>query len=108
MYGNRCVSRKQYRSLDFLKPVSGAKCGSTAIDRNFYLLLSKRFGHAFDSLPLKKKGPGSNLMKAFEQVKRDFGYLSEDQIHELPLNMFIEKPDPEYFDVDERLVLLTR
>ena len=71
------------------------------------MLLSKRFGDAFDSLPLKKKGPGSNLMKAFEQVKRDFGYSKDSHTHELPLNMYTEKADPEYFDDDERLVLLS-
>lgn len=46
-------------------------------------------------------------MKAFEQVKRDFGYSADDRTHELPLNMLIEKPDPDYFDNDERLVVLT-
>lgn len=72
------------------------------------MLLSKRFGNAFDSLPLRKRGPGSNLMKAFEQVKRDFGYSEDGHTHELPLNMSIDKPNPEHFDDDERLVLLTK
>ena len=77
------------------------------IDRNCYMLMSQRFGSAFDSLPHKRKGPGSDFMKAFEQVKRDFGYSEEDTVHELPLNMSIDKPDPEYFDKVERLVKIT-
>lgn len=77
------------------------------IDRNFYMLMSRRFGSAFDNLPHKRKGPGSDFMRAFEQVKRDFGYSGEDTIHELPLNMPIGDPNPEHYDDVERLVKIT-
>lgn len=69
--------------------------------------MSEPFGKAFDDLPTKKKGPGSEFMKAWEQVKRDFGHADEDTGYELPLNINITKPDPEYFDEDERIVKLS-
>ncbi|KAJ0417519.1 hypothetical protein BJY00DRAFT_325500 [Aspergillus carlsbadensis] len=87
----------------------GGKCGSTAVDRNFYMLMKCRFGKAFESLPRRRTGPGSEFMNKFEIVKRDFGLKTEedDAIHQLPLNMVLPEVDPEHFDVDERLVLIT-
>ncbi|KAL4881112.1 hypothetical protein BJY04DRAFT_218627 [Aspergillus karnatakaensis] len=86
----------------------GGKCGSTAIDRNFYRLMSNRFGNDFDKLPSKKKAPGSDFMRKFELIKRDFGYSEEeDTIFELPLSMTLKKPDPEHFEDDEQMVLLS-
>ena len=46
-------------------------------------------------------------MKAFEQLKRDFGHSSTNRVYELPLNMNLPEADPEYFDDDERLVRLS-
>ena len=69
--------------------------------------MSKRFGRAFDTLPLRRKGPGSEFMKAFERVKRFFGHSSENRVYELPLNMTAANIDPEFFDDEERLVRLT-
>jgi hypothetical protein len=91
----------------FYRTVLGGKCGSTAVDRNFYKLLSARFGDTFDSLPLKRKGPGSDLMKKFELIKGDFGHSTQDMTYELPLNLKIDKVDPEYYDEEERLVLIS-
>ncbi|GIJ81658.1 hypothetical protein Asppvi_000157 [Aspergillus pseudoviridinutans] len=85
----------------------GGKCGSTAVDRNFYKLMSDRFGDAFDNLPTKRKGPGSEFMKKFEIIKRDFGNSDEETTFELPLNMTVANPDPEFFDEEERLVLIS-
>ncbi|EFR01012.1 hypothetical protein MGYG_04014 [Nannizzia gypsea CBS 118893] len=86
----------------------GGKCGSTAIDRNLYSLMSRRFGKAFNMLPSKKKGPGSEFMRKFEMIKKDFGYnMEEDRIHELPLNMIANEVKSEYFDAEERLVMLS-
>ncbi|RHZ47431.1 Hsp70 family protein [Aspergillus thermomutatus] len=85
----------------------GGKCGSTAVDRNLYQLMSQRFGEAFDNLPMRMKGPGSQFMKAFESIKRDFGYSDEENVFELPLNMKLTDARPQYFNDDERLVLLS-
>ncbi|OAL66732.1 hypothetical protein A7C99_2125 [Trichophyton rubrum] len=96
--------------LSFEEPCTGigGKCGSTAIDRNSYRLMSRRFGKAFDMLPAKKKGPGSEYMRKFEIIKKDFGFnIEEDKIYELPLNMRANKVKAEYFDDEERLVLLS-
>lgn len=71
--------------------------------------MSQRFGKAFDMLPAKKKGPGSEFMRKFEIIKKDFGFnIEEDRIHELPLNMIASTVKSEYFDAEERLVLLSR
>ncbi|EAW24744.1 Hsp70 family protein [Aspergillus fischeri NRRL 181] len=86
---------------------TGGKCGSTAVDRNFYKLMSDRFGDAFDRLPTKRKSPGSEFMKRFEIIKRDFGNSDEETTFELPLNMTVDNPDPEFFDEEERLVLIS-
>ncbi|RAL15262.1 Hsp70 family protein [Aspergillus homomorphus CBS 101889] len=83
----------------------GGKCGSSAIDREFYRLMSRRFGAAFDLLKPKSKGPGSYLMNKFEIIKRGFG-LSHQAMFELPLNMKLEKVDPRYYDEEERVVFL--
>ncbi|KAL2862593.1 Hsp70 family protein [Aspergillus lucknowensis] len=85
----------------------GGKCGSTAVDRNFYKLMSDRFGDDFDKLPIKRKSPGSEFMNKFEIIKRDFGNSDEKTIFELPLNMTVANPDPKYFDEEERLVLIS-
>uniref|UniRef100_A0A093VJ31 Heat shock 70 kDa protein 12B n=1 Tax=Talaromyces marneffei PM1 TaxID=1077442 RepID=A0A093VJ31_TALMA len=85
----------------------GGKCGSTALDRNFYKLMSERFGPAFDTLPAKKKGPGSAFMGRFEVLKRNFGIESEDTTHELELSMRPSQVDPQYYDEDEGAVIIS-
>lgn len=70
--------------------------------------MSERFGEAFDKLPMKRKGPGSEFMRRFETLKRDFGVSDEQDVHELPLNMTLDNPDPKYFDEDERMVIISR
>ncbi|OAX80402.1 hypothetical protein ACJ72_05262 [Emergomyces africanus] len=85
----------------------GGKCGSTAVDRNFYQLMSDRFGDAFENLPMKRKGAGSELMNKFEVIKKDFGHSNEPTIFELPLNMNAPDASPKYFDDEERMVLLS-
>lgn len=47
-------------------------------------------------------------MKKFEIIKRDFGHSDEDTTFELPLNMTLQDPDPDYFDEEERLVIISR
>lgn len=47
-------------------------------------------------------------MNKFELIKRDFGYSDDEQTYELPLDIALTKADPEYFDVDERLVLISK
>ncbi|KAL2819072.1 hypothetical protein BDW59DRAFT_181760 [Aspergillus cavernicola] len=85
----------------------GTVCGSTAIDRNFYRLMSKRFGAAFDKLPVKRKSAGSEFMKRFEIIKRDFGNSDGQSTFELPLNMTVQNADDRYFDEEERLVIIS-
>ena len=70
--------------------------------------MSARFGASFDNLPMKLKGPGSEFMRAFESVKRNFGPSDEKVNYQLPLNMKVTKRDPESFDPDERLVFISR
>jgi hypothetical protein len=50
----------------------GKKCGATFIDRNFYDLMSRRFGEAFTKRPFEKTGPGSNFMEDFQRIKHNF------------------------------------
>jgi hypothetical protein len=70
--------------------------------------MSERFGNAFDEVPLKRKGPGSEFMKKFEHVKRDFGFSKEDKVNALLLRMKLKDPDPKFYDEEESWVLLSK
>ena len=88
----------------------GGKMGGTTIDRNLHNLLEKRFGKAFTSLPLKKRGGKSAFMTAFEQCKRDFDGRP-NQTFELPLKMKMlseDETDVTGYDFEEEQVLITR
>lgn len=74
--------------------------------------MEAKFGIAFSKLPLKKIAAGSNFMKAFEAVKRDFqGDLKDGKIYELHLNMKkLDEGDPaiaEIYDFEEGMVKIT-
>jgi hypothetical protein len=59
-------------TVDEAVPGEGGKCGSTAIDRRLYALLSKRFEKAFSELPPEKTGVGSRFMRDLELGKCGF------------------------------------
>ncbi|TGO59585.1 hypothetical protein BCON_0043g00440 [Botryotinia convoluta] len=100
------IQVQPYLIFDELCVGIGGKCGSTNIDRNLHLMLSKRFGLAFDDLPFGQKGPGSRFMTAFEALKRDFGRNDEREVGELgPLNLDVQ--DSDHYDTEDRLVLLS-
>jgi hypothetical protein len=63
---------KPYVTVDEAVPGEGGKCGSTAIDRRLYALLSKRFAKAFSELPPEKTGVGSRFMRDLELGKCGF------------------------------------
>jgi hypothetical protein len=85
---------------------AGAKCGSTYIDRNFHELMTDRFGKAYTSISESDRGPGSRFMDTFESAKKDFGSTPYDGEGQVYLKM--EVADSEYYDSDERRVLLSR
>ncbi|KAL4900219.1 hypothetical protein BDW74DRAFT_182974 [Aspergillus multicolor] len=85
----------------------GAKCGSTAIDREFYGLMRRKFGKAFTDLSRIKTAPGSHFMNQFERIKRDFGHDSENTTYDLPLRMGTTTADPAYFRADEGQVVIS-
>ncbi|THV47569.1 hypothetical protein BGAL_0302g00120 [Botrytis galanthina] len=100
------IQVQPYLIFDELCVGIGGKCGSTNIDRNLHLLLSKHFGSAFDDLPFGQTGPGSRFMAAFETLKRDFGRNDEREVGELgPLNLDVH--DSDHYDTEDRLVLLS-
>ncbi|EHY53392.1 hypothetical protein HRR83_003599 [Exophiala dermatitidis] len=88
---------------------AGAKCGSTSVDRRFTEWMTLKFGAAFTSLDLKKRGPGSLFMQAFESAKRHFGHRDSSHIwYEIePLDMELEAPSVNY-DEDEQCVKIPR
>lgn len=47
-------------------------------------------------------------MNKFEIIKRDFGYPSAEMTHELFLNMNPVGVNPEYFNEDESLVIVSK
>ncbi len=67
---------------------SAGKCGGTFVDRNFFKLMTDRFGEAFTSLDPEQIGPGSVFMDHFEQRKKDFSHSSANRrAHRIPLFM---------------------
>jgi len=84
----------------------GGKCGATYLDRNLHLLLSERFGNAFDSLSEEKKAHGSKFMREFESVKRDYRH-SGAKSYTLPLRMD-NISQSSYYDKDENEIIITR
>ncbi|KAK3070302.1 hypothetical protein LTR53_010703 [Teratosphaeriaceae sp. CCFEE 6253] len=86
----------------------GGKCGATYIDRNLHELMRQRFGSAFDEIEMRRKGPGSRFMNAFESVKRGFGAQGDSLVKEIgPLNMK-GVGSSQYYDDEEGMVRLTR
>jgi hypothetical protein len=83
-------------------------CGATAIDRNFYLLMSERFGASFKELPFTQKAPGSKFMDIFQVIKETFCCSAVDRVYRLPLAMALNNPNPTFFDAENQLVLLSR
>ncbi|RHZ64968.1 hypothetical protein CDV55_100109, partial [Aspergillus turcosus] len=94
-------------SFDELTSAIGGMCGATAIDRNFYLLMSERFGAAFNDLPFTRKGPGSRFMDTFQMFKETFCCSAEDRVYQLPLRMALDNRNPSFFDTENQLVLLS-
>ncbi|KAH1711934.1 hypothetical protein KXX40_008602, partial [Aspergillus fumigatus] len=82
-------------------------CGATAIDRNFYLLVSERFGAAFKNLPLTETGADSNFMGSFQTIKEEFSCSAVDKVYRLPLAMALNSPNPTFFDAENQFVLLS-
>jgi hypothetical protein len=86
--------------------MTGGKCGSIYIDRNFHVLLSSRFGDAFDQLPYAQKRPGSIFMSTFEESKCEFESDPDESAFDVgPLNMAVEASA--YYDVEEQSVTLS-
>ncbi|GIZ48282.1 hypothetical protein CKM354_001135000 [Cercospora kikuchii] len=86
----------------------GGKCGATSIDRSLQQLMSKRFGDAWDSIGVHRKGPGSNFMNKWEIVKRQFGDVGDDRTHTLgPLNLK-GVTESKWYDEEEGMVRLTK
>ncbi|CAM1501732.1 Fc.00g037160.m01.CDS01 [Cosmosporella sp. VM-42] len=83
---------------------TGAKCGSTAIDRAFHKWMTKRFGSAYNSVPRNSRGPGSKFMHAFESAKRNFD--GSDEVFEIyPINM--TAPASDEYDKPQGTVMLS-
>lgn len=87
----------------------GAKCGATAIDRKFVQWMENKFGAAYTTLDIKKRGPGSAFMQSFESQKKNFGDKDNDRdVFEIgPIMMDLEVPSIKY-DEDENSVKLSR
>jgi hypothetical protein len=68
--------------------------------------MSRRFGKTFEDLPFSQKGPGSRFMTQFEIHKKSFGLSDVRENYEIgPIRLNV--PGSEYFDEDERSVILT-
>ena len=89
--------------------LTGAKCGATTIDRQFIKWMEKKFGTAYTSLSIKKRGPGSAFMQAFESQKRNFGDRDDDrdtyEIGPIAMNLDVESIK---YDEDDNVVKVSR
>jgi hypothetical protein len=96
-----------YRKLRPLT-LKGGKCGSTYIDRNFFQLMTSRFGSSFQDVPLRRKGPGSEFMVSFEKAKQSFGTSENETFEVYPIDMQPGDWNQDYYDEDEAAVILSR
>jgi hypothetical protein len=78
---NLARQEKQFGEPEVLTQCQGGKCGGTAIDREFLLLMRNRFGDCFVNLPYYAVGPGSEFMKKFEMIKEDFDESVTEPYH---------------------------
>lgn len=86
----------------------GGKAGSTYVDRQFQQWLSDTFGSEYDNLPYHKRGPGSALMKKFEEVKRQFaGQRTMQRVFRMTLPLR-NPPDSFYYDKSDFEIKLPR
>ncbi|KAK4252159.1 hypothetical protein C7999DRAFT_37133 [Corynascus novoguineensis] len=101
--------RKIFPSIEFDEICIGigGKCGSTYIDRNFIKLMTERFGSAFENVPLKRRGPGSEFMASFEKAKQSFGTSENEsfEIHPIDMQGNLQQ---EHYDPDEAAVILSK
>lgn len=86
---------------------SGGGCGATFIDRNFYALMTRRFGGRFTTLAPAMKAPGSKFMRNFETIKKTFGYNDDDSIKEVE-GLDMDSPASAFWDKDFKAVRLTQ
>ncbi|KAK4892651.1 hypothetical protein LTR27_008927 [Elasticomyces elasticus] len=86
----------------------GGKCGATYIDRNLHDLMRQRFGSAFDEIEMRRKGPGSRFMNAWESVKRGFGANGDSLVKEIGPLIMKGVGSSQYYDDEEGMVRLTR
>lgn len=85
----------------------GGKVGSTFIDRQFYEWMGSHFGFAFYNLDLKKKGPGSKLMKEFEALKRDFSGRNAQK--EFRIEFYLKGArTSKYYDAEDPAIIISR
>ncbi|KAK3897932.1 heat shock protein SSA3 [Staphylotrichum tortipilum] len=101
--------KRTFPSIEFDEICVGAggKCGSTYIDRNFLNWMKERFGEAFENVPARRKGPGSEFMSSFEKAKQSFGTTENDSFEIYPIDMQGDFA-PEAYDEDEAAVTLSR
>jgi hypothetical protein len=69
--------------------------------------MTSRFGSAFEDVPLRRKGPGSEFMVSFEKAKQSFGTSENETFEVYPIDMqggF----EQDYYDEDEAAVVLSR
>jgi len=82
-------------------------CGSVDLDRHLHEMMWHRFGEAFEQVELRRKGPGSRFMQAWERVKRSFSVQAVHVMEIGPLNMRGVEAS-QYYDDDESMVMLSK
>ena len=69
--------------------------------------MGAHFGFAFYNLDIKKKGPGSKLMKEFEGLKRDFG--RDPNVRDFRIDFHLKGVgDSNYYDAAAPEIIISR
>ena len=70
----------------------------------------KRFGKAFQDLPIHKRGPGSHLMEDFQRIKHNFD--RNDHIEDLRIYLKMKldpgELDSSMYDFEDEEIILSR
>ena len=80
------------------------------MDQHFHDLMGRRFGQAYDELPVGITGPGSVFMEDFQRIKHNFR-ADDSEIQRIHLEMNLSEDSTvynQYYDFEDQEVLVSR
>ena len=73
--------------------------------------MGRRFGQAYDELPVGTTSPGSQFMEDFQRIKHNFRTADDPEIQRIHLEMDLSEESAVYnqfYDFEDQEVLISR